>query len=583
MGGYKFKLLKFYNKRVIIIVFIILIVAKALPVLNTYFSIPLLNKLVHISLFKKLKSYLNLYFIGLFFIGCSISPLALANPLPAPFVSSLVSLLADNSSEGVLLSRPSSGGSFGAGAGVSIFILFIVFKIFIGFCIGFCIKILFSRRVRDRGRFFSPLPLAKGVLRDSRYKGGRGEGLYLSFFICPIFIILLVIIIVYFDLINIVYCQGDDDIIVNDELSNKSIDGKIEDSYKFTISKNFVKDGFDSIAKVLSDSLPEIIGGLGGTKIAASVLKGSSNLPPLQKAGLGIITGGGAAVALGLGGTLVRNVRRNTNFGTTDDVYLKIPRNVLEDLVKGNLRQEDLVNKVAKEIVDLSDSANPGESNILKAKEIPPKAEPLSNSQGGATNIDNIADKGVAPDLSKKSYPSDLDGDGPFISSLMDNSPYSLAKSRGGAGSLSFAPTGEENLSPLEIIINSEIIINIMILFHIIIILVILLKIFVILRTNKKELPPSDQSANRAINKIDVSPKKDQTKSCDRFYCKILNKYKLQNLLEKIGVIKKKYLLILFIINILIIVFYIFLNIYINIELSNNLDQYIHVYNILKK
>jgi hypothetical protein len=61
------------------------------------------------------------------------------------------------------------------------------------------------------------------------------------------------------DLINIIYCQ-DDDIIVNEELSNKNNDRKIEDSYKFTISKYFVKEGFDSIAKILSDSLPEIIG-----------------------------------------------------------------------------------------------------------------------------------------------------------------------------------------------------------------------------------------------------------------------------------------------------------------------------------
>jgi hypothetical protein len=110
------------------------------------------------------------------------------------------------------------------------------------------------------------------------------------------------------------------------------------------------------------------------------------------------------------------------------------------------------------------------------------------------------------------------------------------------------------NLSPLEILINCEILSNIMILFHIFLLVLILIQKF-----NLKVI----------------------TKSSVGFIRKFVNKYKLnklQNFINKIGEWSNKYLTILLLINACIIVFYVLLNVYINIELSSNLNEYIHVY-----
>ena len=81
-------------------------------------------------------------------------------------------------------------------------------------------------------------------------------------------------------LIPIEYCDGVDDILVSDS-KNIIIDDKI---YHFSVSNKFVKEGFESVLKVLSESLPEINGGLGGAKIGGTVVKSSTNLAPVQKA-----------------------------------------------------------------------------------------------------------------------------------------------------------------------------------------------------------------------------------------------------------------------------------------------------------
>lgn len=62
---------------------------------------------------------------------------------------------------------------------------------------------------------------------------------------------------------------------------------------------------------------------------------------------------------------------------------------------------------------------------------------------------------------------------------------------------------------------------------------------------------------------------------------KTAEKYeKFKEMIEKIG---SKYLIILFIINVLFILFYIFILIYANVELSNNIDDYIKVHLEMKK
>ena len=130
------------------------------------------------------------------------------------------------------------------------------------------------------------------------------------------------------------------------------------------------------------------------------------------------------------------------------------------------------------------------------------------------------------------------DGGGSFIASVSDYS---------------------DSLSPLEILINYELLINTMILFHIIIICFILLKNY-----NIKII------SNGGVSLIS----------------KITNKYKLNKLqfiIDKLSNMSKNYLLLLLIINVLILLFYIFLNIYILNELSNNLNEYIYAYNKINK
>lgn len=68
------------------------------------------------------------------------------------------------------------------------------------------------------------------------------------------------------------YCFIIDYLVTVTEYTKSNIE-KDDDSYHFSVSKKFVKEGFKSVLKVLSDSLPEIIGGLGGVKIGTAVVK----------------------------------------------------------------------------------------------------------------------------------------------------------------------------------------------------------------------------------------------------------------------------------------------------------------------
>jgi hypothetical protein len=125
----------------------------------------------------------------------------------------------------------------------------------------------------------------------------------------------------------------------------------------------------------------------------------------------------------------------------------------------------------------------------------------------------------------------------------------------GGDGSNFIPSLLDGDLSPLEVILNCEILINIMILVHIIILVLVL------------------------IEKFNVKIIKNSSVG---FISKYLNKYKLnkvENIINKLGELTNKYLSLLIIINVIIIIFYICLNVYVNIELSNNLNEYISIYN----
>lgn len=113
----------------------------------------------------------------------------------------------------------------------------------------------------------------------------------------------------------------------------------------------------------------------------------------------------------------------------------------------------------------------------------------------------------------------------------------------------------EKELSPLEMIINSEILLCVLILVHICIIgLIGLHKLYI-------------SSGLNIISKV--------------FSKKIVDKYeKFQIMIEKIGT---TYLIILTIVNVIFILFYIFMLIYANVALSNNIDAFIDVHLKMKE
>jgi len=70
------------------------------------------------------------------------------------------------------------------------------------------------------------------------------------------------------------------------------------------------------------------MGGIGGAKFGASVVKATTGLLPTHWALLGVVSGGAGALAIGLGGTMVRSVRKYTerDEGGSEDLRVKIPR-----------------------------------------------------------------------------------------------------------------------------------------------------------------------------------------------------------------------------------------------------------------
>ena len=297
----------------------------------------------------------------------------------------------------------------------------IVYKLYIGFIIG----VIVSKIIEGK---FSKFNWSKGE-NDKNVKN--------TSIILTVIVILLLSIVsnVGIGLFPSVYCDDVDDIVVSD--SKKSNIEKDDDSYHFKVSKKFVKEGFDTVLKTLSDSLPELIGGLGGAKIGASVVKVASKLPPVQRAALGAITGGASALTIGLGGVLVKNFRKSSaaeGGADGDDLIVKIPRSSLEKLVKGETDKNEFVETTARKLVEYESKENGGGANEASTS--------ASGYNGGSSASGNNGG-------------TDSGDGGNFIPSLLDDS-----------------------LSPLEIIINCGVLTNIMILVHIIIIVLILIQKF---------------------------------------------------------------------------------------------------------
>jgi len=175
-------------------------------------------------------------------------------------------------------------------------------------------------------------------------------------------------------------------------------------------------------------------------------------------------------------------------------------------LIKDEKGKEEFMQTTAKKVVEYESKQNGGSAN---------EASTSANEASTSANLNNV----------------DLGGGdgGNFIPSLLD-----------------------DNLSPLEILINCGILSNIMILVHIILLVLILIQKFNII----------------IIKESSVG-----------FISKYLNKYKLnkvQNFINKLGELNNKYLSLLIIINVILIIFFVFLNVYINIELSSYLNNFIY-------
>ena len=295
--------------------------------------------------------------------------------------------------------------------------------------------------------------------------------------------------------------------------------------------------------------------GFGGAKIGASIIKGAHSLPPLQRAGLGVITAGSGALAIGLAGSAVKIFRKNSEIsGTKGDVEVSIPKSVLAEIEKGNIDKNELFKKVAEGVEKISDNTNSsttasfsclwsvplvfGHSGKGKSKGREGTVQQGASQSTGSISGTSVNSMSSSDKIINSGIDGSGDGGGSFIASVSDYS---------------------DSLSPLEILINYELLINTMILFHIIIICFILLKNY-----NIKII------SNGGVSLIS----------------KITNKYKLNKLqfiIDKLSNMSKNYLLLLLIINVLILLFYIFLNIYILNELSNNLNEYIYAYNKINK
>src|ERR1700678_893353 len=90
--------------------------------------------------------------------------------------------------------------------------------------------------------------------------------------------------------INVVYSDSEDIVVSDGATSNNNNSNNDDNNFHFSISKRFVKEGFDSVLKTLSDSLPVIIAGFSAAKIGSAVVKISNSLPPVQKSILGVLS-----------------------------------------------------------------------------------------------------------------------------------------------------------------------------------------------------------------------------------------------------------------------------------------------------
>lgn len=143
-----------------------------------------------------------------------------------------------------------------------------------------------------------------------------------------------------FDLFNTIYCdETDSETETDTEENNKESKNKnkgkdddqkkdssnYENSYKYSgsIEKGVVKEAVEGVVEGVGKVLPELFAAATGAKLGSTIIKSTAGLPPLQKAGLGILTAAassaGVSVALNVAKEINKNISRKANSSQNSD------------------------------------------------------------------------------------------------------------------------------------------------------------------------------------------------------------------------------------------------------------------------
>lgn len=84
-----------------------------------------------------------------------------------------------------------------------------------------------------------------------------------------------------------------------------------------SVAKGMIKEAVQGAVEGIGNVLPAAIGGMAGASLGNAIIKGTSKLPPMQKATIGVLTavagGFGVTVATGLGSKVVKAVTNSTD------------------------------------------------------------------------------------------------------------------------------------------------------------------------------------------------------------------------------------------------------------------------------
>lgn len=236
----------------------------------------------------------------------------------------------------------------------------------------------------------------------------------------------------------------------------------------------------------------------------------------------------------------------------SDDYNISIAKGMVKEAVEGVI---DGISKVVPTVVGGMVGGSLGAAVVNSSKSLPPAQKALfglGTAIAGAFGVPIASGLGTA---AVKNISNSKEG----ASSLSGSNISSSTGDGGNVKDFIISSILEKELSPLEMILNSEILLCVLLLVHIFII--------VFIGLHKLYISSGLNISTKIISKLFS---KNIVEKYDKFKIKI----------EKIGT---TYLIILTIINLLLILFYIIMLIYANIELSNNLDSFIDVHLKMKE